>query len=134
MCGKMNLEVGTLNEIGAQVGDVVRAWYHQCKKVIAYNGGAARPWRLECQETKIIGDWKGNTNIWRIISRANQAHNGPVRTVTRTTHEIVPGVYGKVHVHACGDFTIDPCAHDELAAAIDTLQTIRDAMRSNAAS
>lgn len=88
-------EVGTLKEIGAQVGDVVREAHFPSKKVIAYHDGEPEPWVLECQETKEIDYWAGDYAGWRIISRS-QDQTGPVRTVTR--REIVTGVYGKVVV------------------------------------
>lgn len=69
----------------------------------------------------------------RKISNAPKAPQpSPVRTVTTTRQEIVPGVYGKVKVTAGGYVHVNSmsCAY-ELTAAIQTLTAIRDAMQAN---
>lgn len=61
--------------------------------------------------------------------------DGPVRT--RTVTEIVPGVYGHVHVEDHPDAGImvgivtNNYSADELTAAIETLTQIRDALKEN---
>lgn len=114
-------EVGTLQEIGAQVGDVVAYyWDHGCvTQLIATD--------------EMINEWI--TDTWRIISRANQS---PVREVTTVRKEIVPGVYGRVEVwDDCSEgglavdvkpIRIDISCMAELTAAIATLTLISDAM------
>lgn len=70
----------------------------------------------------------------RKISNATKAsHLGPIRTMTTTRHEIVPGVYGRVVVEreSNGDLFIDARnmqGSAELTAAIETLTAIRDAL------
>lgn len=140
----LTYEVGTLKDIGAQVGDVVE-----------WSGGTGlRRWNIGL----ISGGnyYEGDDHeaplskqpCWRIISRANQ---GPVREVTRKV--IVPGVYGVVEVGSwsgpnnmvClgimqdwstgvgkekGPVVMDA---DELTAAIDTLTAIRNSMAESSA-
>ncbi len=55
--------------------------------------------------------------------------DGPIRTVT--FKEVVPGVYGKLTVHQCGDYSITPCTVSDLRAVIATLTEIADAMDSD---
>lgn len=135
----MKIEVGTLQEIGAKVGDVVElvAWglvwnkYNDHARGKHYTVGEDR---LDSGRGYfMIGDAHGRDKRWRIISRANQ---GPVREVTRK--EIVPGVYGKVRVHDPGSkyvrINVDAAMDaDELTATIDTLTQIRDAMADSSA-
>ena len=74
-------EVGTLAEIGARVGDEVHrdSWWGREPAVV------------------IQRDLETNANTgFRIISSASDA--GPVRTVTRTTREIVPGRHWKYKI------------------------------------
>lgn len=125
-------ETGTLQEIGAKVGDVVE-----------YVGDGATPYNAERKITgthengKTYHDdqhWGGSVSMrvsgpWRIITRASETKPSPVREVTRK--EIVAGVYGKVVLHTDPDFA---CHTDvlrtasELTEAIATLTEIRDAM------
>ena len=126
----MRIEVGTLKEICAQVGDVVE-----------WSGGTGlRRWTIGL--IRGVNYYEGDDHDaplsrlphWRIISRANQ---GPVREVTRK--EIVPGVYGKLSVGfdgPNGELLIDltqGLTEDELTAAITTLTQIRDAMADSGA-
>lgn len=122
-------EVGTLKEIGAQVGDVVE-WNggerpHQWTITLIRGGNYYEGY----DHVDSLSDWPH----WRIISRANQ---GPVREVTRK--EIVPGVYGQIRVydepcekgHVClGSVKVSyHWTVDELTAALDTLTQIRAAL------
>lgn len=105
-------EVGTLEEIGAEVGDMVE-WL--------YNG-----WVREVTEES---KYSLNCDDYRIVRKAAA---GPVRTVA--TKEIVPGVYGKVRVgrgmgESVSVFICDYFTKAELTAAIDTLTQIRDALK-----
>lgn len=113
----MNKDIGTLKEIGAQVGDVVQVVGGPSWKIIG--GDADKGFIIDDP----VAPKLSRTLPFRIVSRSQ---TGPVRTVTR--HEIVPGVYGKVMVHPCGDYTIDQCTTDELTDAIATLTAIRNAM------
>lgn len=143
----MKIEVGTLQEIGAKVGDVVElvAWGLVWNK---YNDHA-RGKHYTVGEDRLdrgggyfmIGDAHGRDKRWRIISRAKQS---PVREVTRK--EIVPGVYGKVSVKGPNGASVGLCfvnhspsenghylghawlSKYELTDAINMLTQIRDAM------
>lgn len=144
-------EVGTLKEIGAQVGDVVtisntEEYAFRIESVSGYRayGKALYGGREYDEDWSVVA-----TNKWRIVSRANQATTGPVRTVTTTRKEIVPGVYGRVEVgklvgdekhcsvgimqdwHVCGsgdEKGLAILSAEELTAAIATLTEIRDAL------
>ena len=114
--------IGTLEEIGAQVGDVVE-----------YHGGGFPGWHRTVASDKpnSNGWWVAadgdemaqNSPYWRIVTRAA---GSPVRTVTRK--EIVPGVYGKVQVFGSGYIATEMMLPSDLTAAIATLTEIRDAM------
>lgn len=129
-------ETGTLQEIGAKVGDVV-----------LYVGDGETTYNAERKITgthengKTYHDdqhWGGSVSMrvsgpWRIISRASETKPSPVRTVTTTRKEIVPGVYGRVVVEreSNGDMVTDARNMQtaaELTEAIATLTEIRDAM------
>jgi len=123
--------IGTLEEIGAQVGDVVRclSWTGEVYKV-GHVLTVDRTVPEHCGE-------------WIIVARAAKS---PVRTVTREYKVIDHGIYGKVSVHQLrpdnGGYYIamvDSLTHKEstvhsamttsdLTAAIATLTEIRDAM------
>lgn len=124
-------EVGTLQEIGALVGDVVSDDGEGPQEVVAYCPDAEEPWTLKRVQTGHVDTWYGDSGFWRIISRAQSA--GPVRTVTRK--EIVQGTYGSIYVsdnNADGVRVTFPSSRlsvDELTAAIDTLTSIRDALK-----
>lgn len=85
--------------------------------------------RHRCASTDldIISEWTDKPEV------------GPVRTVTTTRQEIVPGVYGNVVVESrVNGFRIKMteafyCDPEDLTAAIATLTAIRDAMQANAA-
>lgn len=146
-------EVGTLEEIGAQVGDVVE--WSSSRTAAEYkvdsveygdytftdtDGRYPFSWNKRDQE-------EDRYSKWRIISRAQPEPTGPVRTVTTTRQEIVPGVYGRlgiktpprsdIHdwvvsvsmVNLSGNHNVfHHWTADELTAAITTLTSIRDAM------
>lgn len=120
-------EQGTLKEIGAKVGDVVRyeQWVpHGHNRTIAE---ITTPYWLDNYGEEMAQD----SPYWRIISSAIEAPTSPIRTVTRK--EIVPGVYGEVKVHDPGSkyvrINIDAAMDiTSLTAAIETLTQIRDAM------
>lgn len=124
-------QVGTLKELGAQVGDVVLHRYSDIiYKIKRDPNGFLRNWNV------VNGKWgvrvKDSLEYYEMISRATRS---PVRTVTRK--EIVPGVYGCV---AVSDETADGVrvklevarmSASDLTAAIQTLTEIRDAMQEN---
>jgi hypothetical protein len=111
----MNKEVGTLAEIGAKVGDDVESLYIGHRFTVD---------ELDLKSCK--------RSDYRIISRATKTPS-PVRTVTK--QEIVPGVYGKVSVGFDGEggsLLVDLTTGlgvEDLAAAIETITQIRDAMK-----
>jgi hypothetical protein len=123
-------EVGTLAEIGAQVGDVVGCWN-------AAHKGAKFTIPPEGFET-----WSAKDKPWwRIIRRASDAKpQGPV--ITETVKRIVPGVYGSVSVSHVAKDAVEiaikgPDYHAEmnaaeLRAAIVTLTEIADALEGGA--
>ena len=145
--------IGTLEEIGAQVGDVVEHklpcgnWqkYYVCfgeYPIASIDGNNKRLWLCGSQDGNIyVAGWSSSVEDCRIITKAAKS---PVRTVTRK--EIVPGVYGKVSVHQLrpdnGGYYIamvdslthkestvhSPMTEADLTAAIKTLTEIRDAM------
>lgn len=141
-------EVGTMKEIGAQVGDVVALvkWGEKWDEFNSFSREKQYTVGHDCIYSGngylMLRDC-GDDKHFRIISRANQAQTGPVRTVTR--HEIVPGVYGRVAIGRAaggtvplgliddsGDFDLAARLDaDELTAAIATLTAIRDAMQAN---
>lgn len=125
-------EQGTLKEIGAKPGDVVElveAFYSNHKGDIGTVSDDAT--KVVCNDgsgTHLASEDEPYGQRWRIISRASEAPPSPVRTVTTTRQEIVPGRYGKLKVYVAGDFGIDVCTKDELSDAIARLTEIRDAM------
>ena len=151
----MRIVVGTLQEIGAQVGDVVELV--ACGPVWNKNNDFVRGKHYTVGEERVdsgtgwfwIMDAHERDKRWRIIARANQ---GPVREVTTVRKEIVPGVYGRISVHkntwadgkvllrfadSGGEVDLYDAGHymscDELTAAITTLTQIRDAMADSSA-
>jgi hypothetical protein len=125
-------EVGTLAEIGAQVGDVVESgsgWVHT----------------LDHDDIESFMD-----DDYRIIRRASDAKPaGPVITETVKRQRIIPGIYGRVSIHELGEHGIqyfalvdsvsdkERTAHvamnaAELRAAIATLTEIADALEGGA--
>jgi hypothetical protein len=133
----MTKKIGTLGEIGAQVGDVVEGTSEGCGTKYVKTISSIGPYRAEyeCGGYDVL-----ESEGFRIIRRAS---SGPVREVTRK--EIVPGVYGRVKVfrEESGEILLCFVARDgsevstsahwmnctELTAAIDTLTQIRDAMQ-----
>jgi hypothetical protein len=110
--------VGTLEEIGAQVGDVVEyVKTGVISTITRYNGN------------RFFGSGENpdapySNGQFRIVTRAAKS---PVRTVTRK--EIVPGVYGDVEVYETGAVSVSFMRTvEDLTAAIATLTEIRDAM------
>ena len=143
--------IGTLEEIGAQVGDVVDHklpcgnWqkYYVCfgeYPIASIDGNNKRLWLCGSQDGNIyVAGWSSSVEDCRIISRAAKS---PVRTVTRK--EIVPGIYGKVSVaDTAGQWIeiefVGEYGHtgrprltaSDLTAAIKTLTEIRDAMENH---
>lgn len=143
-------EVGTLQEIGAQVGDAVENI--DFENEVYYVQGSNDPYgrgllwaSKEKAHTK--GDlWNSREYGWRIISRA-QAQSSPVRTVTTTRQVIVPGVYGPwwispyigdeimvtIGMRNSKDDTMQHLTSDELDGAIKYLVSVLDAMKANTA-
>ena len=131
-------EQGTLKEIGAKVGDVVRyeQWVpHGHNRTIAE---ITTPYWLDNYGEEMAQD----SPYWRIISSAIEAPTSPIRTVTRTTKEIVPGVYGRLVIthadnnniaakftHIIGEYAMLDVT--ELRAAAITLNEIADALDDN---
>lgn len=126
--------IGTLEEIGAQVGDVVE-WRGEFVHKISKIESGPMYYSESCEDGSCLTDIPD----WRIISHAAKS---PVRTVTRK--EIVPGVYGKVNVaDTAGQWIEIEFIRDyghtgrprltasDLTAAIATLTEIRDAMQDN---
>jgi len=112
--------VGTLKEIGAQVGDVVE-WF----------GPSKIKFTVRIEEDFVT--WSDrNYPYWRIVTRAAKS---PIRTIVRK--EIVPGMYGWVNVsdkNADGvriSFAVARMSAADLSAAIATLTEIRDVMAEN---
>lgn len=94
----MGLKIGTLREIGAKKGDVVA--FHEdgeYKFTIGWlNESSAYGTAQHCGR-EFSDNWSLTaTKTWRIVSPAEPT--GPVRTVTRTTREIVPGIYNRLGV------------------------------------
>jgi len=81
-----------------------------------------------------IEDWMLNLSCglvddnYSLSPPAIAANTSPIRTVTTTRTEIVPGTYGKLKVYTSGDFGIDVCAKSELSDVIANLTLIRDAL------
>lgn len=135
-------EQGTLKEIGAKVGDVVE-WPGTCQYDIMQDGSVLSiPGRI-----KLKDGIKYHGRHFRIISRASDKPTSPVRTVTTTRKEVVPGIYGRISIHknahddgrvlvrladSAGEVNLENCGHymtsEELTAAIATLTEIRDAL------
>lgn len=132
----MSKDIGTLQEIGAHVGDVVDTHRYGLMRVrFGVNPlGHVGPWAKSVRDST---EWlECNYRHYRIISRANQ---GPVREVTTVRKEIVPGVYGRVCVstadnnqvalkltHQIGEYAMLDLS--EMDALLATLTAIRDAM------
>ena len=140
----MRIEVGTLQEIGAQVGDVV--------EYTAIGEPEFKPevftiaaWvdDIPYSTDQIVGGDESlrtdSSAIFRFISRANQ---GPVREVTRK--EIVPGVYGPLTIRATDE--LGPVQLEingttgrtwfnksDVESLVNTLTQIRDAMADSGA-
>ena len=117
--------IGTLEEIGAQVGDVVEYYGRGIPgghRAIASNTPNSDGWWVSADGEGMAQ----NSPYWRIITKAAKS---PVRTVTRK--EIVPGVYGKVQVFGSGYICTEMMLASDLTAAIATLTEIRDAMQDN---
>lgn len=134
-------ETGTLSELGVKPGDVVKHGDGSTYEV-RMDGDVAKLWWLtEYGDTPSCQGWGVSVGksyqVYTVVTRAHGIPS-PIRTVTRTTTEIVPGVYGAIEVyedeHGCMSITMDcsPCVA-ELTDAITTLTTIRDAMAQNAA-
>lgn len=117
-------EVGTLQEIGAQVGDVV----DYCgPDTWCYKNGPFEIERVDSVGWFLIDGVTSHPDKphWRIISRANQGHVREVST------RVVPNqcVIGHVEVTKYGKIWMrHVTTADELTAAIQTLTAIRDAM------
>ena len=115
--------IGTLEEIGAQVGDVVTFADGTFKHTITHVN-ADGSYCSYISSPSDIANPSRTANDWRIITKAAKS---PVRTVTRK--EIVPGVYGAVGVQEGNLINVAYMRTvDDLTAAIKTLTEIRDAM------
>lgn len=127
------METGTLEEIGAKLGDTVKLvscfeMYRDdigCDYIVGQTSVFPKGEVDGCGESFDLS----NPHGWRLVSRAKPT--GPVRTVTRK--EIVPGTYGKVKVDLYDDgsplLRLDfPKSIAEIRAAIATLTEIADAL------
>lgn len=130
----MGLKIGTLREIGAKKGDVVTFADEIDYKFTVDRIGVGTVYGRSVQgDTSYDDNWllDGSDN-WRIVQP--DAPTGPVRTVTRTTREIVPGVYDGLDVGQAvdGHVFIAMGIHRVDAEAIDALiahlTVIRDAL------
>ena len=134
----MGMKIGTLREIGAKKGDVVTFADEIDYKFTVDRIGVGTVYGRSVQgDTSYDDNWllDGSDN-WRIVSA--DAPTGPVRTVTRTTREIVPGVYGMVKVTTCPSSPLGVVGINltydgwwtaaELRAAIATLTEIAQAL------
>lgn len=119
-------EIGTLKELNVQPGDVVE---------YVETGHKSTVTRIENGRYYGDGPLSGCPYVedgdFRIVSRANPAETGPVRTVTR--REIVPGQYGALAVAAVAEDSVRIEAPGylnvaALRAAIATLTEIADAL------
>ena len=134
-------ETGTMQEIGAKVGDVVvMGEYHDDKMtVVECPPRVGKYFHNEYElEGTVSGEGiYGGSGKWRIISRASETKPSPVREVTRK--EIVVGQYGIVDLAGVDDDMVQVRLQTtrslktwftaaELTAAIATLTEIRDAM------
>ena len=130
----MGLKIGTLREIGAKKGDVVTFdenvnYRFAVDRIEGYSVYGHRVDGGESYNDSWLLDGAGN---WRIVS--TDTPTGPVRTVTRTTREIVPGVYDGLDVGQAvdGHVFIAMGIHRVDAEAIDALiahlTVIRDAL------
>ena len=134
-------EVGTLAEIGAQVGDVVEYQRIRFDVVEVAASGNGR-FSLRRVDRNQLESWDGDDNTWRIIRRASDAKPAPQGLViTETVKRIVPGVYGRVRVSNAMTDASDTCIElmggiafsaPELRAAIATLTEIADALEGGA--
>lgn len=118
-------DVGTLAEIGAQVGDVVEVTQWIGSMLKKGDTGVVVHGNTHCKGGFGIGSDAG---IFRIITRAKP--QGPV--ITETVKRIVPGVYGKVWVSNEGGhntFGAYPIAcRADLIAARDVFNQLIEAM------
>ena len=130
--------IGTLEEIGAQVGDVVEYQHGGIPgghRIVASDKPNDNGWWVDADGDEMAQ----NSPYWRIVRDAGS----PVRTVTRK--EIVPGIYGRICIDKSEDtekvalcFTgqyaptgVSVLTASDLTAAIKTLTEIRDAMQDN---
>lgn len=119
-------ETGTLAELNVKPGDVVEN-QHGYQYTISINEDG------KYCDVDDMAELDPEPDYWRIISRADQAEASPVRTVTRTSVEIVPGEYGLVVIEdgavrmGCWIPVEDDI--EVLSDAITTLTQIRDALR-----
>lgn len=100
-------EQGTLKEIGAKQGDTV-VWIgcgERVKHFVTEICGTEAILLEDGDDPSERFEWPMDSEYrtWRIISRAPESPTSPIRTVTRTTKEIVPGVYGAVEVYNIDD-------------------------------
>ena len=128
-------ETGTLQEIGAKVGDVV-GFFTGGRNLPDDNGDGSDTGIVNKSLSVYIAG-RGTFTYeydatFRMITRASEAKPSPVREVTRK--EIVPGFYGAVAVsdnNRVGirvSFPASRLSRADLTAAIATLTEIRDAM------
>lgn len=123
--------IGTLEEIGAQVGDTVE--FIKGGRYGPHEHGVGQHATIPIRGNVFfegLGEFTRSYDaVFRIVTRAAKS---PVRTVTRK--EIVPGAYGWVTVSdetADGvriGFAVARMSKSDLTAAIATLTEIRDAM------
>ena len=131
-------QIGTLSDIGAQVGDVVQYGDGGCSTITRIDG------RYFSKDAEGYSAPLCEDANFRIIRRSNSPAS-PIRTVT--VQEVVPGIWGKVSIHEArpdsGGYYIamvDNLWHkgntihaamtiDDIDKAISVLTEIREAMK-----
>lgn len=118
-------EQGTLKEIGAQHGDTVQDGNGDKADVVMHGGRLCVSYEGWHEPAPRDGH-----DGYRIITRTPQPTPSPVRTVTTTRQEIVPGVYGCITVNGMGASIMNQPIEtvDDYDEVIRTLTLIRDAM------
>ena len=121
-------EIGTMKELNLNVGDVVVFHKTYGDMYPHYEGvsfTARNKFSVFSDEINEGFSHIDCEHIFKVVSRAKP--KGPVQTVTRK--EIVPGVYGQVHIKHHLEVSMFPTKNPaELRAAAETLIEIADAL------
>lgn len=126
-------EVGTLEDIGAKVGDVVECEGFEGVYYVCTNTFGMYVCRTADGDMK-SGWMRGVFLSFRIVKRAETPQpTVPVITETITRKRIVPGTYGRVKITTAMYIHVNSMkTADEVTEAIATLTEIRDAMQEDA--